>query len=353
MEKSLATHNISPEQLLELADRVVAAGSLEELAETILPAVAALAPVPQTFLYVTGTPAPYTHGFSPETALEQVCAQIAADLSGQTVKRVVPTTLDSVEIHAYALRVKTRLVGLLGVAVPEFSPPLLNVLAHTIHRLAEQARVARQLAHLNTYQTVSSMLAQSLGLEELMEAILYCCMENISAEAASILLLDNDKQNFHFYQVEGPAKPVLMAATMPANKGLAGAVLQTQQPETINDAQHDPRLYRVFDSKSSFETRNLIAVPLVAGDEKIGVLEVLNKTDGQPFTTDEQLMLMMIAEETAFAIRNARVFEYVVKSYCKQFQGLNTCRNCQRPLGSWTPCVKYRQTGTWKVVIAD
>jgi hypothetical protein len=80
-------------------------------------------------------------------------------------------------------------------------------------------------------------------------------------------------------------------------------------------------------------------------------LEVLNKTGGQPFTEDERLTLMMIAEETAFAIRNARVFEYVVKSYCKQRQGLNSCRGCERPLGSWTPCVKYRETGTWTVVV--
>jgi len=45
----------------------------------------------------------------------------------------------------------------------------------------------------------------------------------------------------------------------------------------------------------------------------------------------------------AFAIRNGKMFEVVVKSYCKQRQGLNTCKGCKRPLGSWTPCVKYRE----------
>ena len=68
----------------------------------------------------------------------------------------------------------------------------------------------------------------------------------------------------------------------------------------------------------------------------------LNPMDGTDFTEEEQLLLCSIAEEIAFAIRNARVFEYVVNSYCKQRQGLATCRGCQRPLGSWTPCVRYR-----------
>ncbi len=87
----------------------------------------------------------------------------------------------------------------------------------------------------------------------------------------------------------------------------------------------------------------MIAIPLLAGEEKIGVLEVLNKTKGASFTEDEYYLLLMIAEEIAFAIRNARVFEYVVNTYCKQRQGQASCKGCKRPLGSWTPCVKYRE----------
>jgi GAF domain-containing protein len=350
---TMGAHSYSPEPILELAERVIAAESLEELAASALPVIAALTPAQQAFLYVVAAPALYPHGFSPGVDLDKRCAQIAVDLSGQPETHTVPAVCaaPAVEMSVSALRVKGRLVGLLGLAAPEPPPKLLSVLAHAVHRLTEEAKAARQFAYLNTYQTVSSMLAQSLGMEETMETILYCCMEAVSAEAASILLLDDGKQNFYFYQVEGAAKPTLLAATMPAHKGLAGSVLQNEQPEVINDVQNDSRFYREFDAKTEFETRNMIAVPLVAGQEKIGVLEVLNKTDGQPFTEKERLMLMMIAEEIAFGIRNARMFEVVVKSYCKQRQGLNSCHGCQRPLGSWTPCVKYRATGTWSIVI--
>jgi hypothetical protein len=48
-----------------------------------------------------------------------------------------------------------------------------------------------------------------------------------------------------------------------------------------------------------------------------------------------------VAEEIAFAIRNAKIFEYVVNSYCKQRQGETSCKGCKRPLKSWTPCAKY------------
>ena len=55
-----------------------------------------------------------------------------------------------------------------------------------------------------------------------------------------------------------------------------------------------------------------MAIPLTAGEEKIGLMEVINKSGGEPFTDDERLLLDSIAEEIAFAIRNARIFEYVV-----------------------------------------
>jgi Nif-specific regulatory protein len=187
------------------------------------------------------------------------------------------------------------------------------------------------------------MIAQALDLRDALEAVLYFSMEAVSAEAASVLLLDYEKENFRFYSAEGPTKPVLETATFPADQGLAGHVLQTQQSVVINDVQNDPRFYGKFDTESGFHTRNMIIIPLTAGEEKIGVLEVINKVGGEPFYEEERLFLHNIAEEIAFAIRNGKMFEVVVKSYCKQRQGLNTCKGCKRPLGSWTPCVKYRE----------
>jgi GAF domain-containing protein len=170
-------------------------------------------------------------------------------------------------------------------------------------------------------------------------------METVSAEGASVLLLDEDQANFRFYGIEGPAKQCLMSETFPADKGLAGSILQTQKSEVINDVHSDPRFFGKIDSEYGFVTQNLIAIPLTAGEEKIGVMEVLNKTDGGFFTDEDRLLLDSIAEEIAFAIRNARIFEYVVNSYCKQRQGETSCKGCKRPLRSWTPCVKYLEKG--------
>ena len=206
---------------------------------------------------------------------------------------------------------------------------------------AAHRELLRQARYLNTYLTVSSMVAQCLDPHELLEAVLNVIMETVSAEGASVLLLDENQANFQFYSIEGPAKQCLMAVTFPADKGIAGSILQAQRSEVVNDVHSDPRFFGKIDSEHGFVTQNLIAIPLTAGEEKIGVMEVLNKSGGEPFTDEERLLLDSIAEEIAFAIRNARIFEYVINSYCKQRQGQMSCKGCKRPLRSWTPCVKY------------
>jgi GAF domain-containing protein len=348
-------------QLVELVEMALKTRSLEDLAERILPGVATMIQSSLVLLVVDPrlpTPRFFQYELQPEAAseIEDLCVeqfdQIVSqpDLPSLSVP-ASPAWEIATQLILYPLRIEARCLGLVGLAADEDAIPtspgvlerLFHSLADVIDRLVECTESERQLSHLNTYLTVSSMLAQPLDLHELLETALYCCIDAVSAEAASVLLLDDEKQNFNFYQVEGPAKPVLMAATFPADKGLAGSILQTQQAEIINDVPNDPRFYERIDSVSGFQTWNMIAIPLTAGEEPVGVLEVLNKVDGDSFTEEEHLLLASIAEEIAFAIRNAIVFEYVVNTYCKQRQGQMSCRGCTRPLGSWTPCVKYRE----------
>jgi putative methionine-R-sulfoxide reductase with GAF domain len=349
-------------QLMELTEMAFMARSFGEVAEHVLPRFAGMMHSCSAFIYVVDSrlvvPQFLQHGFQPEAAsqIENLCAEQFDRVSGQADLQPVSVSTPvawnmAANLMLYPLRDEGTCIGLIGLmpqedtawASPDLGERLLRLLAIAINRLAEHVKFERELAYSNTYLTVSSMLAQSLGLHELLDAALYCSMEAVSAEAASVLLLDDEKKNFSFYQVEGPAKPVLMTATFPSDRGIAGSVLQTQQSEIINDAQNDPRFYGEIDSESGFQTRSMIAVPLVAGEERIGVLEVLNKMDGDSFTEEEHQLLLSLAEEIAFAIRNAKIFEYVANTYCKQRQGQGSCKGCNRPLGSWTPCVKYRE----------
>jgi hypothetical protein len=346
--------------LLDLAETASRAQALPDLAETFLHGLEKLVQTPAAVLYLEDPALPaqtfFQTGLPPETVplVQRQCAAQFHAAPGQASLQPVPIPLGQsaeAQLSLSPLYGPTKVPGLLGVVWPEEGSDATRVLvdkaipllAYPLRQIIDRLDYERKISDLNIYLNVSSMIAQALDLRDALEAVLYFCMEAVSAEAASVLLLDYEKKNFRFYSAEGPTKPVLLTASFPADQGLAGHVLQSQQSEIINDVQHDPRFYGKFDGESGFRTHNMIVIPLTAGEEKIGVLEVLNKVGGAPFLEGERLMLQNIAEEIAFAIRNGKMFEVVVKSYCKQRQGLNTCKGCKRPLGSWTPCVKYRE----------
>jgi hypothetical protein len=344
--------------ILDLAEKMVQAQDLRGLVESFLAGLATLSGASATVLFLRKTALPaetfFQVGLAPEAvpAVTGLCevrltqGPPAAEPSPEAL--AIPSS-GQAWLYLYPVPGRDCAMGFLGVL--HKSPGsvdsglikrALGLFACALHKHLDELDRLKKIKNLNTYLNISSVIAQALDLKDVLEAVLYFCMESFGVEAASVLLLDYEQKNFRFYSAEGPAKPVLLMATFPADQGLAGAVLATQQAEVINDVQNDPRFFKKFDQESGFVTRNMMAMPLTAGEEKIGVLEILNKFEGD-FLEEDLVFLKTIAEEIAFAIRNGKLFEVVVKSYCKMRQGENSCRGCKRPLGSWTPCVKYRE----------
>jgi len=220
-----------------------------------------------------------------------------------------PLDISGAFSHSFHLQMWPMLLifGVFGGVVWGFIGFILQRLRESRLRLDTLNRqLLKQTRHLNTYLTISSMVAQCLDLPELLEAVLPSVMETVAAEEASILLLDEDGVNLEFYSLGGPSKEVLQTTTFPADKGIAGSVLQNQKSEVINHLRQDPRFYSQIDSQSGVVTRNMMAIPLIAGEEKIGLMEVINKYGGEPFTEDERLLLDSIARHSSLGSEPTR-----------------------------------------------
>ncbi len=350
-------------RFVELVGSILDLQKIDELETTILPELANITGASFICLFLIdprlSTPCFFQYGqtFHEPTQIQRIYAEeykrlTTTEQSGPALDLIKFALEQPPGLQSFNLHADYKMLGIVGFVVedPGFENLLMTfegfifIIAKALDRLLERQENQNQLSRLNTYLTISSLLYQSINLHELLEMVLYCCMETVSAEAASVLLLSEDKETFKFYQVEGEAKPLLIAADFPSNSGLAGSILQSGNSEIINNVYQDPRFYQNVDSRTGFSTRNMIVIPLVAGEEKIGILEVINKADDGDFMEEEHMLLVSIGEEIAFAIRNAKIFDYVVNTYCKQRQGLMSCKGCDRPLGSWTPCVKYRES---------
>jgi PAS domain S-box-containing protein len=311
--------------LLKLTEVGVSSKDLSRLAQGVLPIIVRLMKVPVAFFYFE-EPKPYTYSFRQEGVkgitnqkIEKICIdqfhRIPLKLDFQPLILSL-SPQESSHIALFLLHSLGKRMGLLGLLVPpngnlpesRLAVKVISLLDQFIAQLFERLEYEKRIAKFKAYFTVSSKIAKALNLQDVLEAVLFSSMEAVSAEAASIMLLDDEKEKFRFFGCL-PLQACMIGAEFPANVGLAGYVLQSQKSEVINDVQKDPRFYKRFDQKTGFQTRNMVAIPLVAGEEKVGVLEVLNKAGGKPFQAEDRLLLESIAEEIAFAIHDAKLFD--------------------------------------------
>jgi signal transduction histidine kinase len=99
----------------------------------------------------------------------------------------------------------------------------------------------------------------------------------------------------------------IVGLRIPVNQGIAGWVFHQEKPLLVSDKDLDDRWYR--EMVADFQTRSLIAVPLMTATERIGVIEVLNKRSGEAFNEQDRDLLSALAAQAATAIVNARLYQ--------------------------------------------
>jgi len=87
------------------------------------------------------------------------------------------------------------------------------------------------------------------------------------------------------------------------------AVATTGQLINVADVAGDQRFYPGVDAQTGYQTRNLVATPLLNLNGRIlGVFEVLNKLEGS-FTRADEELLTAFAAQAAIAVETAAMVE--------------------------------------------
>lgn len=169
-------------------------------------------------------------------------------------------------------------------------------------------RLSEQTAALQVLQEMTLKLTSELNIQSLLKNILNSAIKVVGAVAGSLFLLDMHTDELVFEVVVGGGGQALEGQRMPKDKGIAGWVLNAQEPLIVDDVSQDERFYEVL-QRNGFRPANIICVPLVARGEVIGVLQVLNKSSGERFNQDDIDLLMTFAAQSATAIQNARLVQ--------------------------------------------
>ncbi len=176
-----------------------------------------------------------------------------------------------------------------------------------VFQAADSALTAR-LEELDTLIKITHTITSSLDLDEVVQLTIQQVHDSWNIEVSSVWWVNDNHKTLRVLSNVGTPSDVLTTMEVPLGEGFVGHVAQTGKWVYTNDVVSHPLHYRQVDQKTGFQTRSLLCVPLVFRDEIVGVMQLLNKVDGD-FDDQDVERALSIASAIAIAVTNALLFE--------------------------------------------
>lgn len=165
----------------------------------------------------------------------------------------------------------------------------------------------RQRVEFDIVYDLTYSLTATLRKENILNQLIDPMQRILNVEAISIGLTDESTGDIIFEEtLMGPLFKKLPPIRLRTGQGIAGAVASSGESLIVNNVYKDERFFPKVDSESGFRTESIMCVPLQVEGRVIGILEAINKRNGNFNETDLRL-LQAIASPLAAAIENARL----------------------------------------------
>jgi len=216
-----------------------------------------------------------------------------------------------------------RLIGVISVqssAMREFTTAERNfvevvagIVAINIEngRLYEQTdeQLRRKVHELATMHRVSSIIASTLNLDEVLQIITTQAVHLSGAERSCIFELDAETQRLHVIAHHGLNTAMVRGLQLGVGQCCAGRAVQTGRPSSAVDCcQTDAHCFIPKDPGISSEIHSVLCVPLQVKRKVLGCICIYSSH--RHLLSQEQMQLVItFANEAAIAIENARLYE--------------------------------------------
>lgn len=205
--------------------------------------------------------------------------------------------------------------GVEGLLLKPFAPAELRDVAHAAVAKRRDTRARERVAALRPLLQVSQRLYAELDLSRLQNLIIETVRSELAADRASLMLLEEEGQSLRIVACSGLPSGVTVGHRVPSARGLAGWVARERTPLCIDASGEvsppNADLRGVF-----FEDQmtSSLAVPVMAGDQVLGVLNAAKVRSKVSFSAADLDMLQLLAGQAATAITNAQLYSEVAHS---------------------------------------
>ncbi|UCG24377.1 MAG: GAF domain-containing protein [Chloroflexota bacterium] len=235
---------------------------------------------------------------------EQLKSQLWSLVQDKILTALVPTPTRADQSSPFAV------ISLLdpGPDCPLNASGLNTTAAHVglfLERALLRQRSDQQAVEFTIISDISYSLTSTLNLEEIIAQVTDAVRRVLGAESLTIGLTDPSGKKVVFVEaLMGPGLRDVPSISFKIGQGIAGWVALHGEPAIVNDAYADRRFSSRVDRDTGFLTNSVLCVPLKIEHRVIGVLEAINKQNGE-FDENDSRLLQAISGPLAVAIENA------------------------------------------------
>ncbi len=233
----------------------------------------------------------------------------------------LPPTIMVTGTGCETIAVEAMKLGASDYLVKDVDGGYLKLLPSVIKQVLQQQQLLKEnrqvLATLQQRNRDLALLNQAgrvfttiLNLQQLTHRLLQTATQLVGARGGSIWLWDESDPGWLVCQMvfnQGEHHSPINLRLKPG-EGIAGWVALHEESIIVPHTQNNPRFSSKIDAQTGFRTTSLIAVPLQGREGLIGVLEVVNKLDGN-FNTNDLTLAQALSSPAAIAIDNARMVD--------------------------------------------
>lgn len=162
--------------------------------------------------------------------------------------------------------------------------------------------VAAMVSKVHALESMLELCTRDLKFQDFMRETLLTVMEVVKSEAGSILELDSVNRCFFFRAVAGQSSDRVNHFVVPWGQGIVGHVAESRQPLVVNNVDENKIHLKALAKAVGFETRNMVALPILVRGEIFGVIELLNRVGEDDYTPTDIDTLTYVCSAMAKAI---------------------------------------------------
>jgi len=178
-------------------------------------------------------------------------------------------------------------------------------------RAAEQEKWSNleTVERLTALYDVASTFTSTLELKDLLPIMAEKIQGNLKALACNLWLVDSETNELLCAHQAGEDPTTNKGNRLQVGEGFVGAVAQTGQARLVSSAQDEPELEDRVRASEEYQIQSLMCAPLLKEERVLGVVEIVNRSDGKPFDEDDLFYLTSMCEQASNALNNANLLQ--------------------------------------------